>query len=114
VPTQLCAAGMAFMAFSVSMFVGLFVGNDFITVVSRAIVALFVFLILGMVVSMIGQKIVLENFKAEAKALDKELRDKAVDEYQKKHNITHDSEDVESLEGQEDTILDESSQVANV
>lgn len=102
------------MAFSVSMFVGLFVGNDFITVVSRSIVALFVFLVLGMVVSMIGQKIVLENFKAETKALDEESKDKAINEYQKNNNITHDPEDVESLEGQEDSVLDKSSQVANV
>lgn|GEM_PF-1989367 len=113
-PTQLCAAGMAFLAFSASMFLGLFVGNDFITVVSRSLIALFVFLVLGAIVSIIGQKVVLENFKTEAKMLDEKLKEQNIAEYEKQNGITNDSEDDESVEVQEESVLDDTSQVANV
>ena len=67
--TQICAAAMAFLAFTVSMIIGLVVDNPFVTVIGRSIVVMFIFYALGAVLSMIGQKVIQENFEAQADTL---------------------------------------------
>ena len=67
--TQLCAAAMAFLAFTTSMIIGLYVDNPFTTVIGRSVLCLFVFYILGAILSVIGQKVIKENFDAEAERL---------------------------------------------
>ena len=113
-PTQLCAAGLAFLAFTVSMFVGLYVGNDFTTVVMRSIAALFVFLVLGIVLSLIGQKVVLENFKREAQALDDLAKERALARNgMTEADLENGSEDNELVENSGNSDLEELPQVAN-
>jgi len=68
-PTQLCGAGMAFLGFSLTLIIGLWVDNPFVTVVQRAIVVLVLFYIFGSLLSVLGQKVIDENFKTEAKAI---------------------------------------------
>jgi hypothetical protein len=59
---QLCGAALGLLAFSVSLIIGLYVDNPFITVVQRSILALIIFYILGCVLSVLGQKVIQENF----------------------------------------------------
>ena len=63
--TKLCAAAMALLGFSTSMFIGLWVDNPFITVVMRSLGVLILFYILGYFLAGIGQKVVEENFNNE-------------------------------------------------
>ena len=67
-PTHLCGAGLAFLGFSVSLIIGLWVNNPFVTVVLRALWVLVLFYVLGCVLSVIGQKAVQENFDKEIEA----------------------------------------------
>ncbi len=67
--TQYCAAAMAFLGFTVSLIIGLYVDNPFVTVVRRSVVILFVFYILGAILSLIGQRVIKENFEAEKERL---------------------------------------------
>ena len=67
--TKLCAAALALLGFSTSMFIGLWVDNPFITVVMRSLGVLILFYILGFLLSGIGQKVVEENFNNEIEAL---------------------------------------------
>lgn len=60
---------MAFLAFTTSMIIGLYVDNPFTTVIGRSVLCLFVFYILGAILSVIGQKVIKENFDAEAERL---------------------------------------------
>ncbi|MCH7799071.1 MAG: hypothetical protein IID28_11605 [Planctomycetes bacterium] len=73
-PTHLCAAGMAFMGFSISLFIGLWADNTFATVVMRSLVVLALFYLLGYVLSAVGQKVIMENFDAESQAIRNELQ----------------------------------------
>lgn len=59
---------MAFLAFTISLFIGLLVNNSFITIVSRGLVVMFVFYVLGCVLAGMGQKVVRENFEDEAES----------------------------------------------
>ena len=68
-PTHLCGAGLAFLGFSVSLIIGLWVNNPFVTVILRALCVLVLFYILGCVLSVIGQKVVKENFEKEIEIL---------------------------------------------
>ncbi len=72
-PTQLCGAGMAFLGFSLTLIIGLWVDNSFVTVVQRAVVVLVLFYILGCVLSVLGQKVIDENFEAEARAMQEKF-----------------------------------------
>ena len=74
-PTQLCGAGLAFLAFSVSLIIGLWVNNPFVTVVLRALWVLALFYILGCLLSIIGQKVIQENFNKETQALQEKDQD---------------------------------------
>lgn len=53
---------MAFLAFTFSLIIGLWVNNPFTTVVGRALIVLVVFYILGYVLSVLGQRVIQENF----------------------------------------------------
>ena len=68
-PTHLCAAAVAFVAFSVSLIIGLLVNNPFVTVVLRSLFALMVFYFLGLIIAGLGQMVIIENFNAESEAL---------------------------------------------
>jgi len=72
--TRLCGAGMAFLGFGVSLLIGLSVGNTFVTVVTRGLVVLFLFYLLGYVLAGLGQKVVIENFDAEAESLQNDAQ----------------------------------------
>ena len=67
-PTHLCGAGLGFLGFSVSLIIGLWINNPFVTVVLRAVWVLVLFYILGCMLSVIGQKVIKENFAKEIKA----------------------------------------------
>ena len=60
---------MAFLAFTVSMIIGLWVDNPFTTVIGRSLLMMFIFYALGATLSLIGQKVIRENFDAEAQRL---------------------------------------------
>ena len=64
-PTYLCGAGLAFLGFSVSLIIGLWVNNPFMTVVMRGLYVMVLFYILGCVLAVIGQKVVKENFQKQ-------------------------------------------------
>ena len=59
---------MAFLGFSVCMFIGLWVDNPFETVVMRSLVVLVLFYLLGLALSAVGQKVVVEHFETESQA----------------------------------------------
>ena len=65
---------MAFMGFSISLFIGLWADNTFATVVMRSLVVLALFYLLGYVLSAVGQKVIMENFDAESQAVLNELK----------------------------------------
>jgi hypothetical protein len=59
---HVCSAGLALLAFSVSLIIGLWVNNPFITVVQRSVFVLVLFYPMGYVLSVLGQKVIKENF----------------------------------------------------
>ena len=63
---------MAFLGFSMSLIIGLYVNNEFVTTVLRSLVVLVVFYILGCLFSFIGQKAIQENFENEVKRKQQE------------------------------------------
>lgn len=62
-----CGAGLALLGFSLSLVIGLWVGNPFVTLVWRSLVVLVAFYILGCLLATIGQKAIVENFEKETK-----------------------------------------------
>lgn len=66
---RVCAAGMALLAFSCSLVIGLCVGNPFVTVVGRALVVMAIFYVLGLLFGVIGEKVIKENFDVEAEMI---------------------------------------------
>ncbi len=66
---RVCAAGMALLAFSCSLVIGLCVGNPFVTVVGRALVVMGIFYVLGLLFGVIGEKVIKENFDVEAQMI---------------------------------------------
>jgi hypothetical protein len=66
---QVCGAGFAFIGFSLSLIIGLWVDNTFVTVVLRSLFIMLVFYLLGCVLFLLGQKAVQENFEAEAQKI---------------------------------------------
>ncbi|MBN1764426.1 MAG: hypothetical protein JW860_04145 [Sedimentisphaerales bacterium] len=63
--THICGAGMAFLGFSLSLIIGLCVGNSFITIIIRALYIMFGFYLLGFFLASLGQKVIEENFESE-------------------------------------------------
>ena len=66
---QVCGAGFACIGFSLSLIIGLWVDNTFVTVVLRSLFIMLVFYVLGCVLFMLGQKAVQENFDQETQEL---------------------------------------------
>lgn len=66
---SICASGLGLLGFGISLIVGLYVGNSFITLVMRAIAVMLLAYVFGYVVATLGQKVVEENFEAEAAEL---------------------------------------------
>ena len=62
--THLCAAALGLLGFTFSLIIGLWAQNPFVTVILRALAGLVVFYILGALLSVVGQKVILENFHA--------------------------------------------------
>ena len=77
---------MAFLGFTICMFIGLWADNTFATVVMRSLVVLALFYLLGYVLSAVGQKVIMENFNAESQAIRNKLQ----------FDSTEDSKDDES------------------
>ncbi len=72
---------MAFLGFSLSLIIGLWVNNPFTTVVSRSLVVLFFSYIFGLMLAGIGQKVIVENFEAEREILaDQQLEDESAEQ----------------------------------
>jgi len=61
---------MGFLAFSVSLIIGLIVNNPFVTVVGRSLLMLFLFYVLGCVLSALGHLVVKEHFDRQVQALE--------------------------------------------
>ena len=70
VPTQICGAGFAFLGFAVSLIIGLWTGNCFVTVVLRALAVMAVFYLVGLLLALVGQKAVQEHFEGELARLE--------------------------------------------
>ena len=66
---QVCGAGFAFIGFSVSLIIGLWVDNPFVTVVLRSLFIMLMFYVLGCVLFVLGQKAVQENFDHETQMI---------------------------------------------
>lgn len=66
---KVCGAGFACIGFSLSLIIGLWVDNTFITVVLRSLFIMLVFYVLGCVLFILGQKAVQENFDQETQKL---------------------------------------------
>ncbi len=61
---------MAFLAFTISLIIGLTVDNSFVTIVARSLVVMFIFYILGCIFAAMGQKVIEENFEHEVEELN--------------------------------------------
>ena len=70
---EVCGAGFAFIGFSLSLIIGLWVDNTFVTVVLRSLFIMLIFYVLGCVLFLLGQKAVQENFEAETQKINEEL-----------------------------------------
>ena len=66
-PTHQCGAALSLVGFGISLVIGLWVDNPFVTVVLRGLWVLLLFYVLGCLLSVIGQKVVQENFENEVK-----------------------------------------------
>lgn len=66
---QVCGAGFACIGFSLSLIIGLWVDNTFVTVVLRSLFIMLIFYVLGCVLFMLGQKAVQENFEDETQKI---------------------------------------------
>ena len=76
-PSHICGAALGFLGFGISLIIGLYVGNPFVTLVLRATCVLMVFYILGLILASLGHKVVQENFETQAEELLAEAKAKA-------------------------------------
>lgn len=58
------AGSLGLLAFSAAIFAGLYAGNEVVTILSRAISALIVCLLLGAVIGWMAETVIAENLKA--------------------------------------------------
>ncbi len=77
---QVCGAGFACIGFSLSLIIGLWVDNTFVTVVLRSLFIMLVFYVLGCLLFMLGQKAVRENFDQETQKILARQQDHETDE----------------------------------
>lgn len=71
------------MGFSMSLVIGLIAQNDYITVVGRALAVMGLFYIMGSILSIIGQKVVQENFDKNVQAthpIEGEVKEPGMDD----------------------------------
>ena len=71
--TKICGAGLGFLAFAVSLVIGLWTENPFITIVSRSLIVMGLFYILGCCLAGIGQKVINENVENEKQRIQQEI-----------------------------------------
>lgn len=71
---RLCAAGLSFVAFATALMIGLVSGNDYLTIVTRALTSMFVFYVLGTILGRIGQIAIEESFEREKQAIEEEIK----------------------------------------
>lgn len=69
---HVCGAGFAFMGFSLSLIIGLWVDNTFVTLVLRSLFIMLIFYVLGCVLFLLGQKAVQENFDNETQNIQEQ------------------------------------------
>lgn len=67
--THICGAGMAFLGFSLSLLIGLWVDNPFTTVVFRSLLIMFLFYLLGCLLASLGGRVIVENYESEKELL---------------------------------------------
>ena len=60
---------MAFLGFSLSMLIGLWVDNPFTTVVFRSLFIMLLFYLLGCLLASLGSRVIVENFEAEKESM---------------------------------------------
>lgn len=89
---NICAAALAFLGFSTSLLVGLCVGNSFVTVVSRALIVMAAFFILGRVLAALGTKVIQENFDKMTAELATEEEDETPPEQNDNEDTTTDTD----------------------
>ena len=85
-PTHLCGAGLGFLGFSTSLIIGLYVNNNFVDIITRALVVLVLFYLLGYVLALLGQKTIQENFENTIKADQKNFDTKPTETAQTVEN----------------------------
>jgi hypothetical protein len=66
---QRIAAALAMIVFAVCLLAGLNAGNPFVTVITRALLAMLVTLVIGLIVGSMAQKMLDENLKTEEEKL---------------------------------------------
>jgi len=69
---RMTSGTLALLAFSSAIFAGLVAGNDMTTILSRAMSAMVLFLLLGALVGWMAQTVICEHIKAEAEAEESE------------------------------------------
>ena len=70
---RMTSGTLALLAFSAAIFAGLVAGNDMTTILSRALSAMILFLLLGAVVGWMAQMVICEHSKAEAEKSEDHL-----------------------------------------
>ena len=68
--TNLFGASLGFLGFTLSLIIGLWVGNPFVTVVLRALLVLILFYPLGCLLAGLGQKTIQQNFDSHVDAFN--------------------------------------------
>ncbi len=63
VSATVCGAGLGFLAFGISLLIGLWVDNPFITLVTRALKLLVIFFFIGSILGHLGLKVIHENYE---------------------------------------------------
>ena len=72
---RFAGAGLGFFAFTVAVVAGLFAGNPPTTVLSRGILSLFLFFIIGLVIGQAAQSIILEHQEARNSEIERQYRE---------------------------------------
>ena len=67
--TQRIAAALAMVVFAVCLLAGINAGNPFSTVISRAMLAMLVTLVIGLILGAMAQKMLDENLRTEEEKL---------------------------------------------
>ncbi len=71
---RLCAAGLSFVAFATALIIGLVAENDYVTIVTRALSAMAVFYVLGVILGHVGQVAIEQSFERQKEAIEQEVK----------------------------------------